>query len=372
MIVKTDCKFYAGNKPCVPNKTEGKMCDNCSYYDPVNFKILIIKLDATGDVLRTTSILTSLKEKYPSSHITWLTRKNAAEIFNNNIFVDELLIFEDNNFYPRFSVEKFNLLIHPDASPVSAAVASLVKADEKKGYLLDEKGKVIPVNEDAVEWLEMGIFDQNKKRNKKTYQQIIHEISGLEYKKGAIQLFLSKSEQEYKQKFFEKNKLNRFTNIIGLNIGASSRWQYKKWRIEGYVELIEKLSRNKDFGILLYGGPEEKESSLYLKNKFPFLIHTGTDNTLREFFALLDLSDTVVTGDTLALHAATALGKNVVCLFGPTSFNEIEDYDCITKVVPELDCLVCYKTRCDFKITCMGEISSDMVFNAIVKSLKKQ
>ena len=106
------------------------MCDNCSYYDPVKldtakeetsslekefvlpnvvpdahfpvdqkhnievvekdsgFRILIIKLDAVGDVLRTTSLLHALKKQYPASHISWLTKENAKNIFKNNKFVD--------------------------------------------------------------------------------------------------------------------------------------------------------------------------------------------------------------------------------------------------------------------------------------------
>ena len=53
------------------------------------FKILIIKLDATGDVLRTTSILPPLKLKYHDAHITWCTRNNSKELFKYNPYVDE-------------------------------------------------------------------------------------------------------------------------------------------------------------------------------------------------------------------------------------------------------------------------------------------
>ena len=48
-------------RPCDPHKKDGVKCDSCPYYKPINFKILIIKLDAVGDVLRTTSILMPLK-----------------------------------------------------------------------------------------------------------------------------------------------------------------------------------------------------------------------------------------------------------------------------------------------------------------------
>ena len=369
MILKTDCKYFPGNKPCAPSKTEGKKCDVCSYYEPINFKILIIKLDATGDVLRTTSILPALKRDYPKSHITWITKKNAKDLFTNNPFVDELFFFEDNEIIARLMVEKFNILIHPDASPVSASLASIANAEIKKGFVLDEKGKVIPVNEDAVEWFEMGAFDDLKKKNRKTYQEIIHNISGLKYAKDEIQVHLTQNEIDFKNQFYSRNNLERFKYLVGLNTGAGTRWQYKQWHIDGYIELIEKLNTNKEIGILLYGGPDETERNKILKEKYSDLIDTGTNNTLRQFFSLLDLCDVLVTSDTMALHAATALKKKIVCLFGPTSYTEIEDYGRIEKIIPDLDCVVCYKTRCDFAITCMGSIKPDMIYGQIIKAI---
>jgi ADP-heptose:LPS heptosyltransferase len=203
MILKTDCKYFPGNKPCKPSKTEGKKCDDCNYYEPVEFKILIIKLDATGDVLRTTSILPALKRKYPNSYITWLTKRNAKELFSNNSFVDELYLFEDNDTIARLMVEKFNLLLHPDASTVSGSLAAIANSDMKKGYILDEKGKVIPINQEAVEWLEMGAFDDLKKINTKTYQEIIHNIAGLDYQNDEIQLHLNQKVLDLKNKFYD-------------------------------------------------------------------------------------------------------------------------------------------------------------------------
>ncbi len=370
MILKADCKHFPGNKPCTPSKTEGKKCDDCNYYEPVDFKILIIKLDATGDVLRTTSILPALKREYPKSHITWLTKKNSKELFTNNSLVDELYFFEDNDTIARLMVEKFNLLIHPDASAISGSLASIANAEIKKGFVLDEKGKVVPVNDDAVEWLEMGAFDDMKKKNKKTYQEIIHNIAGLKYQKDEIQLELNQKEIDFKNDFYSKHNLKRFKYLVGLNTGAGTRWQYKQWQIEGYIELMEKLSTNKEIGILLYGGPDEVERNKILKTKFSHLIDTGTKNSLRHFFSLLDLCDVLVTSDTMALHAATALKKKIVCLFGPTSHTEIEDYGRIEKVVPDLDCLVCYKPQCDFEITCMRSITSDMVYEKVIQSIE--
>ena len=180
----------------------------------MDFKILIIKLDATGDVLRTTSILPALKREYPKSHITWITKRNAKELFTNNPLVDELYFFEDNDTVARLMVEKFNLLIHPDASAVSGSLASIANAENKKGFVLDEKGKVIPVNDDAVEWLEMGAFDDLKKKNTKTYQEIIHNIAGLKYQKDEIQVHLNQKEIDFKNEFYTANIILKDLNIL--------------------------------------------------------------------------------------------------------------------------------------------------------------
>ena len=371
MILKTDCRHFPGDHPCKYNKFQGIMCNHCNYYSPVGFKILIIKLDATGDVLRTTSILHAVKDKYPESHITWLTKKTSKDIFTNNGFVDSLIYFEDLELNARLQTETFDLLLHPDTSPASAALAAIVNAKLKKGYILNELGKVVPVDENGIEWIEMGAFDQLKKINTKSYQQIIHEVLNLEYKKGEIIINLDEKESEIGYQFRVKYNLNKYDFLIGINTGASHRWRFKQWRSDGFMELISVLNNRNNAAILLYGGKEEEKRNLEIKSKFSNVIDTGSNNTLREFFALVNVCDIMITGDTLALHAAVALKKKVVCLFGPTSNNEIEDYSRIKKVIPDMICLVCYKPDCDFVPNCMDLITTEMVISNIDKCIEE-
>jgi heptosyltransferase-2 len=365
MKLKTDCIHFPGDRPCWPNKQFGNTCDNCEYYKPIKEKILIIKFDAIGDVLRTTSILPSVKREFPESQIIWLTKSNATDIFIGNDLVDEVLAVENTFTLPKLLAQNFDLILHPDASPASAAYAKIIPAKEKRGFSVDEKGKVITLNDEAIEWFEMGAFDQKKKANTKTYQEIIHALLKLKYNKDEIILNLTESEKQFRDKFYSENNLNRFKYLVGLNTGGSRRWKYKKWRLEGFKEVITELEKFPEVGILLFGGDIEAELNSALKEHSQRIIDTGTKNSLREFFALIDLVDILVTGDTLALHAATALKKKVVCLFGPTSSSEIEDYGRIIKVVPDMDCLVCYKPDCDFVPNCMEKITSEMVIEKI-------
>lgn len=369
--LKSDCIHFPGDRPCEPHKKTGIICDDCNLYKPVKNKILIIKLDAIGDVLRTTSILPSLHSHYPDAFISWLTKENAKDLFKNNNLVNEILIYEKPFTSYYLNSVKFDLVINLDPSPVSSAIASSANSNNKIGFGLNELGKVQPFNAQAEEWFKMGAFDFLKKQNTKTYQQIIHEICSLKYNKSEIIINTNAEETEFAKNFFEKNDLGKFDFLIGINPGASERWEFKKWRREGYIELFEKINSEFNCGILLYGGNEESDLLNELSSVNKNIINTGSNNSLREFISLMTLPDIFITGDTLALHIATALKKEILCLFGPTSFNEIEDYGIIDKIYPDMDCLVCYKMKCDFKPNCMEMITSDMVYSRLKNKIKK-
>jgi ADP-heptose:LPS heptosyltransferase len=367
MILKSDCKYFPGDRPCSYNKRDGVKCDDCPYYETEHSRIVIIKLEAVGDVLRTTCILHGLKENYPKSEITWITRKSAVPLFENNKMVDHVLSYESTETLLHALIEEFDIVINLDSAPDSAVLAATVKGKEKIGYGIDTRGNVFPFNTEAITWLEMGAFDDLKKKNTRSFQDLMLDICRLKTKKKDIILELSEEELKFARSFSDVFGFNHKTVKIGLNTGASGRWQLKQWTIEGFEKLITLLLEQTNTSILLYGGPLEQERNDHLSNLHPTrIVNTGTDNSLRRFFALVTLSDIFVTGDTLALHAATALKKKVIALFGPTSAAEIDSYDGqVVKVQANLDCLVCYKPRCDFNPNCMNSITPEQLFSLI-------
>lgn len=365
MILKYDCKYFPGDRPCKYHKQEGIVCNNCTHYTQKGKMILIIKLDAIGDVLRTTSILHALKEVNSDSYITWLTKSNASDIFKNNSLIDEVLLYENTNVMSVLSLVEFDIVINLDPSPVSSSLASFAKGKTKLGFGIDIKGNVYPFDKQAEEWFEMGAFDRLKAKNTKTYQQVIHEICSLTYNKGEIIFNLTEDESLFAKEFYDRHSLSKYEKIIGINAGASNRWEFKKWRLEGYTELMKELSKRYNCAFILLGSENEKSINGYLSKECNNVFDTGSKNTLREFASYIDICDVLVTGDTLALHVATALKVPAVCIFGPTSNAEIEDYGLVKKVYPDLDCLVCYKNKCDFKPNCMELVTTDMVLKEI-------
>lgn len=371
MLLKPSCRHFPGDRPCSFNKREGLMCDDCPHYDAPTTRILIVKLDAAGDVLRTTCILHGLHEQYPGCEVTWVTRKGAMPMFEQNPFVHRVFAYESTESVLHALVEEFDVMINLDAARESSVLASAAKAKKKIGFGLDVRGDVFAFNKEAEQWLEMGAFDQLKKKNARSYQDIMLEICGLKTENKEIVVRLSDKEKAFADAFARSNGIDRTKPVIGLNTGASGRWQFKQWTIKGYEGLIRKLLETTEATVLLYGGPLEKERNDRLKPLHPKrVIDTGTDNSLRDFFALVSLCDVFFTGDTLALHVATALGKKVVAYFGPTSATEIDGYNGrITKVTSDLECLNCYKPRCDYEPNCMNSISVERMYAEVTKRL---
>jgi heptosyltransferase-2 len=317
-----------------------------------------------GDVLRTTSILPPLKTKYKNAHITWCTRKQSKDLLKNE-FIDEIIIYEEDAAL-RLQVEKFNLVINLDSSKVSSALSSMSKGDSKVGFVLDAKGCVIPKSKPAEKWLLMSAFDDVKRANQKTYQEIVYELLELT-SEIALPVFNVINEEKSRNSLIEKYKLNSNTRTIGLNTGVGNKWPSKGWPSKKWEELISLLGP--EYNILIMGGPDESEINNYLSGQFDYAINTGCDNSIADFTNIVNLCDLVITCDSFALHIATALNKEIIALFGPTSYNEIYLYNKGIKLKADQDCDCYYKMHCEKQVSCMEKISAETVFNSIMKLL---
>jgi ADP-heptose:LPS heptosyltransferase len=365
-----DCRFFVGDRPCLWHKSTGVLC-TCDHYQKVEERVLIIKLDAIGDVLRTTALLPALADAHPRSSCTWITRQEARPLLERNPYITEILDYGEDALV-QLRVRVFDRVINLDAGKVSAALASAANASKKDGFVLDPHGWVQPTNAAARKWLEMGVFDDLKRQGTRTYQDMMADIIGLTGCSHRYILELTDEERARGRAHLEKLGVDFSRPIIGLNTGAGRRWQFKQWREEGYLELIERIAKKRPAQFVLLGGPEERERHKRLTSRSIVpLIDAGCENPVRHFAAVVGACNLVVTGDTLAMHLSLALGRRTIVLFGPTSAAEIEMYGLGEKVVPNMDCLSCYKSTCDFVPNCMDLITTDMVEAAVEREWGK-
>ncbi|MEW6684972.1 MAG: glycosyltransferase family 9 protein [Candidatus Edwardsbacteria bacterium] len=334
-------------------------------------KVLIIKLGAPGDVLRTTPLLKGLKKKYQNVYIVWLTETDAVELLNNNYLIDRVLKYSLESVL-RLQIEKFDILLCLDKEIKATALASLVKADKKIGFGLGEEGNIFPLNASSEYAFQLGISDELKFRsNQKTYQEIIFEMAGLKYHKEPYIFRLEKEEKKFAQDFLRNKRVRAGDLLIGLNTGCGEAFATKKWQLERFCELAERLHQKLKAKVVLLGGPEERERNEEIKEKVKIpIIDTGCENTLRQFASLINCCNLIVSGDTTAMHLAIALKRPVVALFGPTCSQEIDLYGKGKKIVADVKCAPCYKAKCK-KMDCMQNITVEQVFTAIGELIRR-
>lgn len=291
-------------------------------------KILIIKLGALGDVIRTLPLAKAIKEKYPDSEIHWVTKKNALEVFKNNSNMTSVFPLEN------YKKDSYDLLYNFDTEEDATKIAQETDAKKKFGFF-SESGYPTTFNPSAEYYLNTIFDDELKRQNKKTYQEMMFDLAELPYKKQHEKIYLTDEEKNYATEFLKKNNLDK-KNLIGIHMGASSRWPSKVWHKENLIKFIKLLDED-GHKIILFGGPNEisEHETLYngLKKQGIEIYRNNPNNSLREFFSLVNLCEAMVCSDSLALHASLTLKKPTIGLFFCTSFNEVEDYGLLKKMV---------------------------------------
>ncbi len=366
MLWRDDCRFFLGEKPC----RFKRLCQDCDKYRPQGQRILIIKLGAMGDVLRTTPLLPALKARYPQSFITWITYSNAYPLLADNPLIDRLWPLDLTTLIG-LQTETFDQVICLDKSMDATGLAMLAKAENKMGFGMKENGALTFLNNEAEYAFRLGLDDELKfKANQKSYQEITFEMLGLSFTGQEYMLNISSSlSKQAKKKLFNSGAREN-QRLVGLNTGCGPVFATKKWTEPGFIELGEKLIGTPDIQAVLMGGPDEIERNSRIKEAAPGLIDSGTDNSLSEFAALIGQLDLLITGYTIALHLAIAQKIPVLAIFGPTSHTEIDLYGRGKKLITDFPCAPCYLKICDQPQNCMEALTAEEVYQAALGILK--
>ncbi|MBT6459874.1 MAG: glycosyltransferase family 9 protein [Planctomycetaceae bacterium] len=263
----------------------------------------------------------------------------------------------------------YDLVISLDDEPRACNLASGVTTKNLFGAYWS--GRHILYTPDSADWFNMSLIstlgkdeaDKRKKANQRSYPEILFDA--LKIIPGKPSLHLGIEDREFAERF-EQSYLEHNSIKIGLNTGAGNRWQFKQLDVSKTVDLANELTRPVGRQILIFGGPEEVERNQEIIRKVSCpIVNTGTNNSIRQFAALVGLCDILVTSDSLALHIASALGVATVSFFGPTSVAEIKLFSRGEKIVSPLSCVCCYKRSCDFSPNCMDGISTDQISLAV-------
>ncbi|MBU1098835.1 MAG: lipopolysaccharide heptosyltransferase family protein [Bacteroidetes bacterium] len=361
------CKNFTGYKPCHPDHN----CwdDGCKECEPIGVKILIINLDAMGDVLMTTAQLQTLKRVHPQSTIYWITLKNAYKLLDNNPFIDKVFVYDFESISILNEIE-FDYVMNVDKSMRSGALAMSVKAKNRVGFGLNEDGKIMPLNKGAEYNYRLGMDDHLKfKVNTTTGQEYLSETFEIPYERNDYVFNFNEEEKIFIEAYKKEVGISETDEVIGFNTGCSLLFPNKKMTIEQHQALIEQFLKLGRFKIILLGGPEDTERNELIAQPFgDRIINTPSNHGLRKGAAYESIPDVIISGDSFGMHLAIALKKHVIAWFGLSCWTEIDLYDRGIKLAPEgLECAPCWKKVCPNNLECIQMIDLQRIINETIQ-----
>jgi ADP-heptose:LPS heptosyltransferase len=368
-LVIPDCKHFTGYKPCFPGSTCYKGC-----VDPqrIGKKILIINLDAMGNVLVTTTLLPALKRKYPVSSIYWITLKNAAPLLENNPYLERIFLWEAESWLV-LQTMTFDVVLNVDKSQRSGAFAMSLRAKQKLGFGINANGVIVPLNKAARRNYILGLDDHMKFHvNDRTVSELQCEEFELKFRRDEYVLHLSDDEERFCREYRRDRGLlagpdGKVPLVVGLNTGCSDLYPNKKMTIDQHVALIGRLSARNDLKLVLLGGVEDTLRNAEIARRTEGkVLNTPTHEGLRRGLCYVNACDLVITGDSFGMHAALGLKKHLIVWFGVTCSVEVDLFERGVKLVPAgLACSPCWKRECPYGLECIQMIDMDAIVREV-------
>ena len=289
--------------------------------------VLIIKLGATGDVVRTTPLLRRL-----NGSVTWITAAKNCVLLEG--LSDNLRHFSWEARARAFDVP-YDLIINLEDSLEVAHFLNSIRSADIFGAYADSSNRLC-YTENSKAWFDLSLIssygreqaDRLKLLNRQTYQELIFAGLGLRFA-GDPYLIPKPIETD-------------LSGDIAIAADAGQVWPMKKWAY--YGELKQAL----------------EDSGLTVN-----ILHKR--RSLLEHLADVRNHRCLVSGDSLPMHLALGTRTPCVTLFTCTSPWEIYEYGVQRKIVSPLFEQFFYKRGYDEAAT--KAISVDEVFDAIIAEL---
>lgn len=337
-------------------------------------KILIIKLRAIGDVLLSTPVIENLRTTFEKAQLDFLVENEAKEVVIKNPYVDRIIAFERKkiqslpklkafrrnlDFIKEIRTQRYDLVIDLFGNPRSALLTLLSGAEYRVGYNFRVRKYAYNIRTDS-----RGDRVHEVEFNLDALRRI-----GVPVKSKNLYFPIDSLDQKFADRFFAKEGLDHGF-VIGIN--SSGGWPAKRWKLEHFAALADRLVRSYQARILLLWGPSELEEVRKLRNLMNEKSYLAPESTLGRLGALLQRCDLVISNDSGPMHIAAALGVPTVGIFGPTDFRLQGPYGEKHEVAVKLGlpCLGCNKLTCSSS-DCMNLLSPDDVFQVVKRCIEK-
>jgi heptosyltransferase II len=330
--------------------------------------ILVVRFSSIGDVLLTTPLLRSLRERHPEARMTVLTKRAFAPLLSDNPRIDRVVALEPSGSLAPIAAslraEPFTHFLDLHDSLRSRLLRTLVPGAWRT-YPKHRLRRALLIH-----------AKRNRYRDQRPvperYFDAARELDVRPDHKSP-EFFLGTPARDEAAAWLVAQGLTPDRPLIAVAPGAAHRT--KRWPIEHWSRLLHSVVCA-GMDVVIVGGPDDAELAEQLARDNRERIWRAAGRFgLQGTGAVLEHARVLISGDTGVMHMATGVGTPVVALFGPTvrAFGFFPYSPSAQVLQTELACRPCSAKGgpvCpEGHHRCMTEITPAAVFDAVRRSI---
>ena len=340
--------------------------------------ILIIKLSSLGDVIHALPALRTLRQLYPKAYIAWIVEEKCKDLLYNNPDLDELIVVRIRHWRRHWNRQswrefkaalkriqgQFDLVIEMQGLIKTGVIAWLTHAPRIIGF--DKRDCRERLNtwftHEKIPYMGKQIHVVDR------YLAMIQAL-GAETVTKEFPLRVPDEAESKIEAYWKSDPELPAKPVVAIHHGVG--FPTKRWPMERFAQLGDRITQELGFNVLLTWGPGEEETVKKLSSQMQEKHWVSPKNTLHESIAMLKRVSLCIGCDTGPMHLSAAQGVPTVSLFGPTnpvySRPHGSNHEVVVKLQP---CSFCHKHSCPTNIECMTSITVDDVFQAVQTSVQ--
>lgn len=292
-------------------------------------KILVIKLRNIGDVLLTTPVFSSLRQRYPDAKLCALVNAGSEAMLLGNQDIDKVFVYERDRlkslsiaarifaelrFMMLLRSEGFDLVLNLTEGDRGAFISLFSGAATRVG--IDAAGKGVPLKNSFFTHLvpPAAAGEHMVERNLDYLAPL-----GIPVTEKRVSFAYENSDSELIEELLDAAGISKKGFF---HAHLTSRWMFKTMPPKSAARLVDEIACLTGLPVVFTAAPVEKELA-YLREVIGHssarCLDLGGRLTLKQLGALSSQASFFVGVDSAPMHLAAALDIQVFALFGPSS-----------------------------------------------------
>ncbi len=332
-----------------------------------------------GDAVMSVPALRAMRGVFPHAHITLAAGEWARDVFTEADFFDELLCIDVRGDSTLKRVwhqariirrNRYDLAVLMQNSFASALVPFLAGVKWRAGYATDGRGALLTHRVTVPAW-------RSTRHEVFYYLNLVRELARMtgstmdsDFTAPPINLRVSEERQHAAHEILIRHGARPLRPIVVICPGSTNS-RAKRWGVESYAQLADRLARSANAEIVFIGAAAETDvtHTVVERMRERAVVLTG-NTTLAETVAVLSVADLMISNDTGPAHLAAGLARPTLVIFGPTNPVTTAPFSSTAEVIREPPaCAPCMLRDCPIDHRCMTAITVERVFARAMRVL---